>query len=236
MNNIIREIRNELESQADDKTKNNSQRFFKEKVKCYGVKTSIVSKISKQYFIIVKKLDKGKVFKLCEELFASGYCEESWIAANWSHRYGNFTEKDFKIYEYWINNYIDNWAECDTLCNHTVGEFIEKYPQYVNGLKEWAKSKNRWLKRASAVSLIIPARKGKFLQDILDISDILLCDRDDMVQKGYGWMLKEASRKNQKEIFEYVMKNKDDMPRTALRYAIEKMPEDLKRKAMEKQL
>jgi len=164
----------------------------------------------------------------------SGYSEESWIAANWSHWYGSFTEDDFKTYEYWINNYIDNWAECDTFCNHTVGEFIEKYPQYLAGLKEWAKSENRWLKRASAVSLIIPARKGEFLQDVLEISDILLRDQDDMVQKGYGWMLKEASRKHQKEVFEYVIKNKSNMPRTALRYAIEKMPEDLKREAMKK--
>ena len=88
------------------------------------------------------------------------------------------------------------------------------------------------MRRASAVTLIIPARKGKFLSDILEIADILLLDNDDLVQKGYGWMLKAASEANQNEIFEYVIKNKAIMPRTALRYAIEKMPEELKREAM----
>jgi 3-methyladenine DNA glycosylase AlkD len=101
-------------------------------------------------------------------------------------------------------------------------------------LKRWTKSKNRWMRRASAVSLIIPAKKGKFLKDIFEISDTLLEDKEDMVQKGYGWMLKVVSQAHQKEVFDYVMKNKAKMPRTALRYAIEKMPKSLKVKAMAK--
>ncbi len=55
-----------------------------------------------------------------------------------------------------------------------------------------------------------------------------------MVQKGYGWMLKVASEAHQKQVFDYVMENKDTMPRTALRYAIEKMPADMKKEAMKK--
>ena len=106
------------------------------------------------------------------------------------------------------------------------------YPSYLSGLKNWAKSDNRWVKRASAVSLIVPARKGRFLEDIFEIADILHSDKDDMVQKGYGWMLKVASQPHQKEVFEYVMSKKTTMPRTALRYAIEKMAKELKAKAM----
>ena len=73
-----------------------------------------------------------------------------------------------------------------------------------------------------------------FLDDVFEIADSLLTDDDDMVRKGYGWMLKSASRAHEKEVFEYVVKNKGKMPRTALRYAIEKMPKDLKAKAMAK--
>jgi len=90
------------------------------------------------------------------------------------------------------------------------------------------------MRRASAVSLIIPARRGKFLNDIFEIADILLQDKDDLVQKGYGWMLKATSQHYQKEVFNYVVKNKSIMPRTALRYAIEKMPTDLRTEAMKK--
>jgi len=109
-----------------------------------------------------------------------------------------------------------------------------KYPEYITELKKWATSSRRFVRRASAVTLIIPACKGLFLNDIFEIADTLLLDKDDLVQKGYGWMLKAASEAYQKEIFNYVMSKKAVMPRTALRYAIEKMPAALKAKAMEK--
>ena len=101
-------------------------------------------------------------------------------------------------------------------------------------MKSWAQSENRWLKRAAAVSLIVPTKKGEFLQKVFEISDMLLSDENDMVQKGYGWLLKEASRKHQKEVFNYVLKNRKTMPRTALRYAIELIPKELKKEAIEK--
>jgi 3-methyladenine DNA glycosylase AlkD len=90
------------------------------------------------------------------------------------------------------------------------------------------------MRRASAVALIIPARHGKFLKDVFEIADILLLDRDDLVQKGYGWMLKAASQAHPKNVFDYVMENKKVMPRTALRYAIEKLPKEMKIKAIAK--
>lgn len=90
------------------------------------------------------------------------------------------------------------------------------------------------MRRAAAVSLILPARKGKFLEVIFQLADILLKDQDDLVQKGYGWMLKSASALHQEAVFNYVLKNKKEMPRTALRYDIEKMPPDLRIKAMKK--
>jgi len=73
-----------------------------------------------------------------------------------------------------------------------------------------------------------------FLDDVFDIADRLLTDQDDLVQKGYGWLLKEASRQHQKKVLAYVLAHKKTMPRTALRYAIEKMPLDARKKAMEK--
>ena len=109
-----------------------------------------------------------------------------------------------------------------------------KYPAFIEELKEWTQSKNRWLRRAAAVSLIVPAKKGHFLKDVFEIADQLLLDEDDLVQKGYGWLLKVASHLHQKEVFDYVLKNKKNMPRTALRYAIEKMPQSLRREAMKR--
>ncbi len=235
MENFITQIRKELERISDEKIRKSSLHFFKEQIKCYGIKNEAVHQISKDYFKLISEKEKAYIFDLCDELWQSGYIEESFIACNWSYFiHKKYEPEDFQVFKSWIRSYVNNWASCDTLCNHTVGEFIEMYPEYLSGLKEFAKSDNRWVRRASAVSLIVPARKGKFLNEILDLADLLLLDKDDMVQKGYGWMLKAASQAHQQEIFDYVISKKVIMPRTALRYAIEKMPKELKFIVMER--
>lgn len=235
MSEIIKNIREELMTNADDHTKNSGERFFKETVKLHGVKTTIVTRISKERFRLLAKKDKAEVFELCEELWQSGYMEESFIACNWSYYVRkDYEPADFETFERWVDRYVSNWASCDTLCNHTIGTLVEMYPEYLSRLKIWAKSDNRWMRRAAAVTLIIPAKQGMFLEDIFEIADIMLLDKDDLVQKGYGWMLKEASKKHQQAVYDYVVKHKSNMPRTALRYAIEKMPEELRKAAMQK--
>jgi len=235
MNKIIENIRIDLIRNADERTKRSGERFFKEDVKIYGVKSAIVSRIGKDHYKELDDKSKTNVFSVCEELWKSGVMEESFIACNWSYYvHKNYEPADFKVFERWVDRYVNNWASCDTLCNHNVGTIVEMYPALISGLKKWAKSDNRWVKRASSVSLIVPARKGIFLNDIFEIADILHADKDDMVQKGYGWMLKSASQAHQKEVFDYVIRKKATMPRTSLRYAIEKMPKELKASAMAK--
>ena len=234
-NDVLTALRQELVQSIDEKTRDSAQRFFKEEVKFHGVKSALVKKIATKYFKEIKDKDKKDIFALCENLLDTNYGEEAFIAFEWSYSlWKKYEPSDFSVFEKWILEYVDNWAKCDTLCNHTIGTFVEIYPEYLKNLKDWARSENRWMRRAAAVTLILPARKGMFLEDVLEISEILLLDRDDLVQKGYGWMLKEASKKHQEEIFDYIMKRKAKMPRTALRYALEKMPPELRRKAMER--
>jgi len=235
MDTIMLEIRKELVNNSDQKTLESSRNFFKEEIISYGVKSATVIKISKDFFKTIKNKSKEEVFSYCEELWQSNNLEESFIACNWSYSvHKEYQPADFEVFEKWIRSYVTNWASCDTFCNHTVGEFIEMYPEYLSRLKEMTKSENRWMRRASAVSLIIPAKKGMFLKDVFEIADMLLTDMDDLVQKGYGWMLKVACQKYQQEVFEYIMIHKSIMPRTALRYAIEKMPTEMKKAAMER--
>jgi len=235
MSQILTQIRIDLKANFDEKTKNSAKHFFKEVITLYGVKTATVGKIAKKYWPQMKTLSKNEIFALSEELFSSGYMEEQFIACDWLPRIVNsFERSDLVVFKSWIELYVDNWAKCDTFCNHTVGDFMMKFPDCVGELKVWAKSSNRWLKRAAAVSLIVPAKKGMFLKEAFEISDILLTDTDDMVQKGYGWLLKAETEKHPKEVLAYVVKNKAVMPRTALRYAIEKLSKEQKLQAMEK--
>jgi 3-methyladenine DNA glycosylase AlkD len=232
---VVCQVRQELQENVDSNTREYSDSFFKEEIKSVGVKVSVVTKIAERLFGQIEHLSKDIIFEFCEELLKSGYVEEAFVAYKWSDRlHDRYEPEDFVVFERWLSNYVSNWAECDTLCNHTIGSFVEKHPQYVEKLKEWTQSQNRWVKRGAAATLILPARKGLFLDDVFEIADKLLLDGDDLVQKGYGWMLKEASKQHQEEVFNYVMRNRAEMPRTALRYAIEKMSPDLRKEAMKK--
>jgi 3-methyladenine DNA glycosylase AlkD len=235
MNTLVARLRDELKANVDEKTQQTAHNFFKEEIQIYGVQVPLVRKIAAKFWPEIRSLEKKEVFLLCEELFRSGYMEESFVVSEWLPKIAEkFEPDDIYTLKRWIETYVTNWAECDSFCNHTVGDFIQRFPKCISELKSWAKSSNRWLKRAAAVSLIVPAKKGAFLPDALEICDLLLTDADNMVQKGYGWLLKEESRVHQKEVFNYVMRNRLVMPRTALRYAIELMPKPLKSEAMKK--
>ncbi len=73
-----------------------------------------------------------------------------------------------------------------------------------------------------------------FLEEAFRISDLLMGEKENLVQKGYGWLLKEESRTRENEVYEYVLSKRAVMPRTALRYAIERMPKELKKEAMKR--
>ncbi|MFA5213837.1 MAG: DNA alkylation repair protein [Methanoregula sp.] len=235
MDLVIARLRKELQDNKDPVTQKTATRFFKEEIRCYGIKTATVVAIAKKYWKEIQSRDKTEIFSLCEELYQSGMMEEAFVVSAWAHLLSDrFDREDLAVFRRWIDTYITNWAECDGFCNHAMGDFFDKYPELIAELKRWTESGNRWMRRAAAVSLIVPAKHGKFLDDAIAIADLLLVDPDDMVQKGYGWLLKEASRKHTDEVFSYVMKNKKRMPRTALRYAIELMPKELKAEAMKK--
>lgn len=235
MDPVIAAIRQELSENADPAIRESSKRFFKEEIACYGMKTATVTAIAKKHWKEVRGRGKHEIFVLCEDLYRSGYLEEAFIVSTWAHLLSDrFEEKDLAVFERWIDGYITNWAACDGFCNHAVGDFLMRFPDRVGELRRWALSPNRWMRRASCVSLIVPAKRGAFLPEIFELADLVLTDPDDMVQKGYGWLLKEASRTHTREVYAYVIRNRTVMPRTALRYAIELMPKDLRAEAMKR--
>ncbi|MFZ5364678.1 MAG: DNA alkylation repair protein [Patescibacteria group bacterium] len=227
-------IRRQLSSNADPEYKKGGVNFFKEPIKLYGVRTPVVRKICAANFAAVKHLRKEEIFKRCEDLLKSNYHEEAIIAFDWARRINKlYAVSDFKIFEKWLNSYVTNWAMDDDFCAHAFGLLIIKYPRLLKSTKFWLTSKNRWLRRASAVIMIPLIRHDKkYIGEIPKIADALLLDPDDLAQKGYGWMLKVASEHDQKMVFDFIMKRKNIMPRTALRYAIEKMPAKMKKQAM----
>ncbi len=204
-----------------------------ELAKIDDIVTPDVRKLGKEYFKNIKGLSKKEIFELCQELLEPGTWEERTIAFQWAFRIKNRYEmEDFQIFENWLDRHVKGWASCDDLCTHAMGELVYQYPGLVPKVKDWTSSDNMWKRRAAAVVMVYCIKKENYLDSVFQIADALFHDDEDLVQKGYGWMLKVASQTFREEVYEYVMKNKATMPRTSLRYAIEKMPEDMRKKAM----
>jgi len=232
---MLSDIRRALETHVDTAYRTGAKNYFREGIELLGVRAPTVRKIASQYYALIKAKPKKDIFRLCEQLLKSNLAEERAIAFDWAYRQRNaYIKEDFKIFESWLKKYVANWAACDDLCGHTFGNFLFRFPMFFPRIKTWAHSKNRWLRRSSAVILIYPVRKKRMVREAFTIADILLRDNDDMVQKGYGWLLKEVSNPYPDKVFAYVMKHKNKMPRTALRYAIEKLSPSLRKKAMKR--
>ena len=233
MADFIDELITSLNHLSDPARAEKMRRFFKEDVKGRGIPAAEINHIARITFKQISKEPKLVIFRYCERMFETGYLAECLIACHWSYAIRKqYTANDMDRFEKWITLYVTNWAVCDTFCNKSVGELLLKFPDKLNRLSVLARSVNRWERRAAAVSLIVPGRQGLYLKNIYHIADLLLEDSDDMVQKGYGWMLKVASQKHLTDVFRFVNERKSKMPRTALRYAIEKMPNDMKAEAM----
>lgn len=233
---IFREIQAELNTKADEEYRILVRDHFKMDVSNFlGVRIPLVRKIANKYFKELKGLRIEDILKFCNQLLETKIYEHKVIAFHWSFKCSNqYQNEHFKVFESWLKTYVDDWSDCDDLCTHTLGYFVYQYPEFLSKVKLWASSKNRWVKRASAVTLIYSVKRGRHLDSVFEVASELLLDKDDLVQKGYGWILKETSNSFPQEVLEFVMNNKNEMPRTALRYAIEKLPPKQKRAAMQK--
>lgn len=130
---IISKIRKELKENVDEEYRKNNFNFFKEPIKCHGVRNPVVRKISKDCFKEIKDRDKKDIFLLCEELLKSGYNEEAKIAFEWTYILRNqYEPKDFRTFERWLKKYVNNWGKCDDFCNHSVGEFVQQFNNIQN--------------------------------------------------------------------------------------------------------
>jgi 3-methyladenine DNA glycosylase AlkD len=230
---ILTRLRNELRAHIDTAYQKGSSSFFQGEAKVLGVRLATVRTIARKYYPEMKTWDRGRLFGICETLLASGYNEEATVAFEWAvKRKKEFRPEDLTVFKRWMSTYADNWAKVDDLSTHLIGVLLHAHPVLAPKIQAWATSKNRWMRRASAVSFIVPTRKGALLQELFTVATTLLMDSDDLVQKGYGWALKEASKASPDEVFAFVLKHKSRMPRTALRYAIEKYPQSKKNQAM----
>jgi 3-methyladenine DNA glycosylase AlkD len=128
----------------------------------------------------------------------------------------------FKIVDFYLKNtsYINNWDLVDLSCEYILGNWLLDKDRKI--LFTLAKSKNLWERRIAIISTFEFIRHNQFT-DTLKLSEILINDKHDLIQKAVGWMLREVGKRNEKVLKDFLDKHFQKMPRVTLRYAIERL-------------
>lgn len=224
---IVSKIRLELKKRGSRVNVEKKRRFHKEAITSYGLTVPQTQEVVDRLFPLVEGNLK-LALKVGEALLKSNVIEEGSVAIRILRKMTQrFTPELFETFDRWVN-YCTNWAITDTLSYRLIGEVLMLDASKIEQLLEWTKSKNRWRRRAAAVSLVKPALKGKFLNEVFLVAEPLMTDNDVIVQKGVGWLLKDASWKHPKEVRDFLMKRKEKTSALVLRYASERLPENMK--------
>lgn len=232
MKSFLKKLIADLQQKSSTIYKKNVLRFFTGSINCIGVPKADAVTIGKRHFVSLKPMSQDMIFAHCQELFEQNILELSGIACDWAYACEKQYEKnDFKLFELWLKDYIHDWAVCDTFCATVLKAYFIQFPQEIEKMNRWVTAQNPYMRRASAVALIYFDPQGH-LQLRLQRAKVLMYDEDLFVQKGYGWLLKKTSQKFPQEVYNFVIKHKKVMPRLALRYAIEKLPKQLRAQAM----
>jgi 3-methyladenine DNA glycosylase AlkD len=226
----------ELKAAGDPRVAAQLRVYFKsdEEVRFFGVNTPTTRSIAKALSQQVRgqwRLDDAIAF--CDRLIREREIEAK--AA------GIFVLADFKksyektmlrtIEEWLAGNHCADWATTDNLCTSVMTPLIRAFPELSAKLKGWTTRRNLWLRRASAVSLIHAARRGQHLDEVFEIAERLLPCPEDLIHKACGWLLREAGKTDAKRLERFLLAHGPRIPRTTLRYAIERFP-PARRKAL----
>ena len=211
------------------------QRFFKEEVQSRGWHTAELRKVATRFRrTLLREHGVEYLVAVADQLFQGEVLDEKTFAVMLLEKNtGDFTTKHFRRFDSWLDR-VTNWADHDGLVHYVLGPMVAADLSRTSAVDRWARSGNRWRRRAAAVSLIRamrsdPTRKQAF-PHVKKVTAMLLADHDDMVQKGLGWLLRESAKADATLLVPYLCSLRNKAPRFVLRTACETLrPTDRKR-------
>lgn len=222
-----------LAGHADPRFADGQRRFFRQEVKTCGVRGDAVQEIARQVYAEVKRWPATRREELMERLWKRGWLEGGAVVCHVMRRFARtFGEREFLLFEDWLDRHVRNWAHTDGVASWLVAGCLANDPSLLERIWQWTDSPNRWKRRAAAVSLLQEAKRGRHTEFVLRVARKLLPERDDMVEKGVGWLLKEAYPPRPAEVTAFLLRERNAASRLTLRYAAEKMTAADRRKVL----
>jgi 3-methyladenine DNA glycosylase AlkD len=231
--NTVELIKNELFAIANPQKATILQRFFKTEKGGYGEGDIFIGVTLPQQREIVKKYQHLITFEDIKELLYSEEHEIRLISLIFLVKSFEKAKKDInfqkQIVEFYIKNIekVNNWDLVDLSCYKILGPYLINKEKSI--LYEFTSSENFWIQRVAMISTFYFIKKYQY-DDALLIAEILINHKHDLIHKAVGWMLKEIGKRNFDVEFNFLIKNYKRMPRTMLRYSIEKFDEELRQK------
>ena len=216
----LSELRKELKAAADPARAKNLAWFFKTGKGQYGygdkfigITVPVMRRIAHRY-VALPLAEVGKL--LMSPIHEHRFAALEILVAQYK---GN----EQAVFDFYLKNthYVNNWDLVDTSAPYIVGQHLMTRPRKV--LYKLAKSRSLWERRIAIVSTMTLIRAGQ-IEDALAISEILLADDHDLIHKAVGWMLREAGKRSTPALLDFLERHYERIPRTALRYAIERFP------------
>ena len=223
--------REEIRALANKEIAQHSLRFFKTDKGEYGHGDLFLGVRAPKIRLIAKKHIDISITDM-KTLIQSKYHEERFLGLIiLVNKYAKTKDKKNRnqLYKIYVSSfkYINNWNLVDVTCPHVTGKHLIDKDRTI--LYKWAKSEDLWTKRIAMVSTFSFIRKND-LEDTFKIAEILLHDEHDLIHKAVGWMLREAGKRDLKREETFLKKYYKTIPRTMLRYSIEKFPETKRQK------
>jgi 3-methyladenine DNA glycosylase AlkD len=229
----VKQIVTHLKTHGSPKRAAGIQWFFKEEVRSHGWKTADLRRYARTLHDELRG-DPAGLLDVAETLFESVVLEEKALAVLILQRsLRTFGPAEFRRFERWFRH-VASWADHDALAMFLIGPMMTADPARAARASRWMRSADRWHRRAAAVSLIDGVRHGLFTTEATAVTDHLLADRDDMVQKGLGWLLREWGKVRPAETVPLLMSIRARASRLVLRTACERLPADARARILEK--
>jgi 3-methyladenine DNA glycosylase AlkD len=210
------------------------QHFFKQEVRSRGWYTAELRKFAVRFRrSILRERGMDFLVHVADELFSGKILEEKimgvFLLEDQTESLG---DREFQLFTSWIDR-ISSWSDHDSLVHCLLSPMVAAKASRSREVFAWAKSPNRWRRRAACVALIRGARERHFRPQILRLANQLLHDQDDMVQKGLGWLLRETAKADRDGTVPYLMKIREKAPRLVLRTACETLPVPVRKRLLQ---
>jgi 3-methyladenine DNA glycosylase AlkD len=216
-----------------------SRVYFKdyEDVRFYGLSAPEVRAVEREFFASVKGVwALENALYLCDLLIREPQLEAKHVGIEVLARFKRqFTLGLLDNIRGWLaDDHCSSWATTDCLCSLVLAPFLQRHPELIEEMNRWAHDENLWVRRASAVPLTGLARRGQHLDKIYEIAKALLGYPEDLIHKATGWLLRDAGRTDSARLEAFLLQHGPQIPRTALRYAIEKFPPEKQKLLLQK--